>query len=246
MLPSLSLPAREVYFGPHWSELSWHNAAELSRSTRKVEGLKPGPHRTRQRCVPTLFATVRARPGPFRSVPPRQNRLQHRRRRLPGGGTELASTGRKGSERARTVANRVGTALTGAVRTGLRTLTCGQSTAGLVKLGWCRSWLSSARPVPEMAQLSPVRCRSWLSPARPVPELAQPSPVCAGAAGREARLRQPRRPSRSGATLSLHGPGYTYTSTGPTAGHLGHGQPVLQLGSTAPLDELPSCRAAEL
>ena len=56
--------------------------------------------------VPALFATVRARPGPFRPVKTAS------RRRL-----EIL-TGRNGPGRARTVANRAGTALTGAVRTG--------------------------------------------------------------------------------------------------------------------------------
>ena len=62
--------------------------------------------------VLVLFATVRPRP---RSAPSRQNRLQRRERR------EAVLTGRNGTGRARTVANRVGTALTGAVWTGFYT-----------------------------------------------------------------------------------------------------------------------------
>ena len=62
-----------------------------SASTSTAASLKPGPHRTRQRC------SWRSR----RLAPP-----------------EAVLTGRNGPGRARTIANRVGTALTGAVRTG--------------------------------------------------------------------------------------------------------------------------------
>ena len=69
---------------------------------------QPGPHRTRQRCS----GSVCDRRSASRPVPSRQNRLQAR--------LEAVLTGRNGSGRARTVANRAGTALTGAVRTGCK------------------------------------------------------------------------------------------------------------------------------
>ena len=59
--------------------------------------------------VPALFATVRARPGPFRLVKP------------PPAALDAVLTGQNRPGRARAVANRAGTALTGAVRTGLKT-----------------------------------------------------------------------------------------------------------------------------
>ena len=79
--------------------------------------------------VPALFATVRARPGPFR--PPK----------IASSALEAVLTGRNGPGRARTVANRAGngrkqagTALTGAVRTGLhcrsRAAACGRRGTG--------------------------------------------------------------------------------------------------------------------
>ena len=71
-------------------------------------GVTSGPHRTRQRCS----GPVCDRPSAYRPGPSSQNRLQRR--------LEAVLTGRNGPGRARTVANRVGTALTGAVRTGLK------------------------------------------------------------------------------------------------------------------------------
>ena len=68
---------------------------------------KPGPHRTRQRCSDSVCD----RPSPARSVPSKSPVGP------PGGGFDSP---RNGTGRARTVANRAGTALTGAVSTGLK------------------------------------------------------------------------------------------------------------------------------
>ena len=70
--------------------------------------LKPGPRRTRRRCS----RPVCDGPSASRSVPSRQNRLQAR--------LEAILTGRNEPGRAQMVANTAGTALTGAVRTGLQ------------------------------------------------------------------------------------------------------------------------------
>ena len=83
---------------------------------RVVCCMKPDPHRTRQRCS----GPVCDRPSASRLVPSRQNRLQQR--------LEVVLTGRNGPRRARTVVNRAGTALTGAVRTGYQCL-CGEAQA---------------------------------------------------------------------------------------------------------------------
>ena len=69
--------------------------------------LKSGPHRIRQRCS----SPVCDRPSASRPVPLCQYRLQRR--------LEAVLTGGNGPGRARTVAYRAETALTGAVRTGL-------------------------------------------------------------------------------------------------------------------------------
>ena len=69
--------------------------------------LKPGPHCTCQRCSGPVWD----RPSASRPVPSRQNRLQ-----AP---LEAVLTGRNGPGCARMAPNRAGTALTGAVRTGL-------------------------------------------------------------------------------------------------------------------------------
>ena len=80
----------------------------VTRLTRRQQPtVKPGSHRTRQRCS----GPVCDRPSTSRPVPSRQNRLQAR--------LEAAFTGRTGAGRARMVANRAGTALTDAVRTRL-------------------------------------------------------------------------------------------------------------------------------
>ena len=68
--------------------------------------LKPGTHRTCQRCS----GPVCDRPSAPRPVPSRQNRLQAR--------LDAVLTGRNGPGRARTFVNRAGTVVTGAVRTG--------------------------------------------------------------------------------------------------------------------------------
>ena len=85
--------------------------------SRELLRLTPGPHRTRQRCS----GPVCDRPSASRPVPSRQNRLQRR--------LEAVLTGRNGPGRARTVTNRAGTALTGAVRTGRDTRRRHQTTA---------------------------------------------------------------------------------------------------------------------
>ena len=66
--------------------------------------LKPGPHGIVSAVLALLFATVRARPGPFCHFKTASRGL----------------TGWNGPGRARTVTNRAGTALAGAVRTGLQ------------------------------------------------------------------------------------------------------------------------------
>ena len=76
--------------------------------------VQPGPHRARQR----FSGPVCDRPSASRPVPSRQNRLQ---RRLGG----FDGTGRNGTGRDRTVANRAGTALTDTVRTGIQSQAVG-------------------------------------------------------------------------------------------------------------------------
>ena len=78
-----------------------------------VNTVTPGPHRS--------SGPVCDRPSASRPVPPRQNRPQPALRAV--------LTGQNGPGRARTVANRAGTALTGAVRTGR--WTSAADTAGL-------------------------------------------------------------------------------------------------------------------
>ena len=68
--------------------------------------------------VPALFVTVRARPGPFRSVKTVFSGAAPLEAVLMEQPLEEVLTERNGPVRARTVANRAGTALTGAVRTG--------------------------------------------------------------------------------------------------------------------------------
>ena len=80
-----------------------HLQPEANEST-----VMSGPHRTRQRC----FGPVCNRPSASWSAPSRQNRLQR--------WLEAVLTGRNGPGHARTVTNRAETALTGAVRTGLK------------------------------------------------------------------------------------------------------------------------------
>ena len=74
--------------GSRWTTDSCH---------RSGQALKPGAHRIRRRCS----GPVCDRPNAFRPVPSRQNRLQP---------LEAVLTGRNGPGRARTVANRAGTA----------------------------------------------------------------------------------------------------------------------------------------
>ena len=97
----------------------------------------PGPHRTRQRCS----SPVCDRPSATRPVSSRQNRLQRR--------LEAVLTRRNGPGRAQTVANRAGTALTGAVKT--RTERDGRSEFNTVSSS---DSLPSTRAVPPIVLLS--------------------------------------------------------------------------------------------
>ena len=81
--------------------------AHRAEPSRGHHSQPPGPHRTRQPAVPAPFATVRARPGPFRPVKTAPG--------APGGGfdgTERAGTRSDGRKQGRN------SGLTGAVRTG--------------------------------------------------------------------------------------------------------------------------------
>ena len=105
--PTLPLPI------PAGSMVCWrHRALQAPRrrfpphTIRECRRHIPGCEARSSPHPSALFATVRARPGPFC----RHNRLQRR----PGGGFD----GRSGPGRARTVANSAVAALTGAVRTG--------------------------------------------------------------------------------------------------------------------------------
>ena len=71
--------------------------------------VKPGPHRTHQRCS----GPVCDRPSASPPIPSRQNHLQRR--------LEAVLTERNGPGRPQTAANRAEIALTGAVRTGPNT-----------------------------------------------------------------------------------------------------------------------------
>ena len=92
---------------PFISSRSWRSQLGVGADlgSLSIGTLTPGPHRTRQR----YFGPVCDRPIALRPIPSRQNRLQ-----ASGGGFD-------GPKRARTVANRALTALTGAVRTGRQT-----------------------------------------------------------------------------------------------------------------------------
>ena len=85
----------------------------VHRTARPIAGYRLHPVLTAPvSAVPAPFATARARPGSFRPVKPPP---------APPAPLEAVLTGRNGPGRARTVANRAGTALTGAVRTGHHT-----------------------------------------------------------------------------------------------------------------------------
>ena len=92
-------------------------------------GLLTGRSQERDVCGPD--ASRNCGPSASRNVPSRQNRLQRQRR------LEAVLTGRNGPGRARTVANRAGTALTGAVRTGPQSELCDVRVRVFVRLSAC-------------------------------------------------------------------------------------------------------------